>query len=225
MTANRATTKPPHLLRSATTISQPGSGPTTPRRSTTAGGKLLKPQSSSPQKRASVNFIEDPSFFEKEEAQDQEFEYEDLVEKAIAKPETLWKLKSEYLKLATDIHGRNYDFKPYFRVRATNVIHIAMNLYFLIGILAFYLTGLFCQEKCSEYMPEILGFTGGQRQRLILNIVTWVYCLWLVCHYWKKTPNSLAYISILNICSALMLCWYILTIFQEERTVYGYIVA
>lgn len=176
-------------------------------------------------KRASVNFNSEPIFFEEEETQEEEFEYGDLVEKAIAKPETMWKLKTEYLKFATDIHGRNYDFKPYWRVGVTNFIHLAMNLYFLIGTAAFYLTGLFCQESCSEYMPEILGFVGDGRDRLILNIVTWVYCLWLVCHYYKKTPNSLAYISVLNIYSALMLCWYVLKIFGEERTVTGYILA
>lgn len=225
LTPHRASTKPPNLMRSPTTVSQPVSGPTTPKRSTIPGGQFLKPESSGPIKRPSVSFMQDPSYFQEEEARDQEFEYDDLVEKAIAKPETLWKLKTEYLKFATDIHGRNYDFKPYFRMRATNVIHLAMNMYFLFGIFAFYLTGLFCQEKCSEYMPEILGFKGDQRQRLILNIVTWVYCLWLVCHYWKKTPNSLAYISILNIYSALILCWYVLTIFREERTVVGYILA
>jgi hypothetical protein len=33
------------------------------------------------------------------------------------------------------------------------------------------------------------------------------------------------YISILNIYSALIFCWYVLTIFREERTVVGYILA
>ena len=49
--------------------------------------------------------------------------------------------------------------------------------------------------------------------------------MWLVIHYYKKSENSLCYISMLSISSAIIFCFYIWFIFQIERTIVGYILS